>query len=85
MNAIGLDLTTIAIVWLAGSVILIPLLIMAVRFAIVPLLEVISRSRSGLATSSPPDEARLSRIEEHLAQLARDIDRLTAVAAGRAS
>ena len=67
-------LTTIALVWLAGSLVLIPLMILAVRLAIIPLVDAIAgpaRVRPGHAF----DTDRLTRLEERMADLARELDR----------
>ena len=34
MNAIGFDFTTLAVLWLTASLVMIPLLVLAVRFAV---------------------------------------------------
>ena len=86
MNAIGLDLMTLAIVWLTASVVLIPLLVLAVRFALVPLLETLARVRAGALESEATLEPRLARAEANLARMARELERLAeANAAVRAS
>lgn len=78
-----LDLTTLALLWVAGSVILVPLLILAVRLAVVPLLETLGRPRTPMGIAA---EERLARLEESVARMARDLERLAnASAAPRGS
>jgi hypothetical protein len=83
VNGIGFNLTTIAIAWVAGSVILVPLLIAGVRFALVPLLDTLARYRAAPSTSGLDE--RLARIEAGIARLARERDDLGAGSAGRTS
>jgi hypothetical protein len=85
VNAIGLDLTTLAIVWLASSIVLIPLLVVAVRFAVLPLLETVARVRNGTGAGDAAVEQRLARAEASLARMAREIERLAEASAARAS
>jgi hypothetical protein len=40
-----LDLTMLAAIWMASAVVMVPLLGLTIRFAIVPLLEAITRAR----------------------------------------
>ena len=40
-----IDLTTLAALWIASSLVMVPLLALTIRFAIVPLLEAITRAR----------------------------------------
>ena len=40
-----LDLTTLAALWMASSLVMVPLLALTIRFAIIPLLEAITRAR----------------------------------------
>lgn len=69
------SLTMIALVWLAGSAILLPLVIVTVRAAIIPLVETITRCRPATAASSEAD--RLARLEERVGQLGRELEQLT--------
>lgn len=85
MNAIGLDLTTLAIVWLTASIVLIPLLVLAIRFAVLPLLETVARLRNAATGTDATLERRLARAEADLARMAREVERLAEAGAARAS
>ena len=85
MNAIGLDLTTLAIVWLTASIVLIPLLVLAIRFAVLPLLETVARLRNAPIGTDATLERRLARAEADLARMAREVERLAEAGAARAS
>jgi hypothetical protein len=85
VNAIGLDLTTLAIVWITASIILIPLLVLAVRFALLPLLETLARLRNGTSGADATLEPRLARAEASLARMGRELERLAQASATRAS
>lgn len=69
------DLTSITLVWLAGSAILLPLMILAVRLAVIPLVEAIARPRRREGSSD--DAERLSRLEERVGNLTRQLEQLT--------
>jgi hypothetical protein len=85
VNAIGLDLTTLAIAWLTASIVLIPLLVLAIRFAVLPLLETVARLRNAPAGADATLERRLARAEADLARMARELERLAESGAARAS
>ena len=53
------NLTTLATLWIGASLLLVPLMIAAVRLAVLPLIEAIARPR-GAAVA----ETRLARLEE---------------------
>ena len=40
-----IDLTTLAALWMASALVMVPILGLTIRFAIVPLLEAITRAR----------------------------------------
>ena len=40
-----IDLTTLAALWMASALVMVPLLALTIRFAVVPLLEAITRAR----------------------------------------
>lgn len=84
MNVIAANLNIIIVAWLVASAILFPLTILAVRLAVVPLIDALSRARPNprLAT---PDEERLLRIEHTIERLALDLERLTTHRAPNAS
>lgn len=84
MNVIAANLNTIILAWLVSSAILFPLLILAVRLAVVPMIDALTRARSH-ARPAIPDEERLIRIERALERLARDLERSTAHHAADAS
>lgn len=67
----SLNLTSLALVWLAGSLILLPLMILTVRLAVLPLIETISRPRAAGAA-----EQRISRLEQKVGQLSHELERL---------
>ena len=70
------NLTTLALLWVAGSLIFIPLMIIAVRLAVVPLLETISRPRA--ATIAGAAEERIVRLEQRVGQRSRELERMAA-------
>ena len=45
MHGFHIDLTTLAALWMASALVMVPLLALTIRFAIVPLLEAITRAR----------------------------------------
>lgn len=77
----SLNLTTIALAWVAGSVVLLPLMIVTVRLAVIPLVESITRSRPG--AESAAEAERLTRLEEKVGQLARELEQLLRGTAAR--
>ena len=85
MNAIGLDLTTLAIVWITASIVLIPLLVLAVRFALLPLLETLARLRGGSVEVDAGLAQRLANVEATLARVTRELERRAEASGARAS
>ena len=78
------DLTTIVLLWLGGSVILMPLMIVALRFAVIPLIDTLLRPRDTSTRIS--DRERITRLEERLARLLTELERSgRAGAAGQSS
>jgi hypothetical protein len=69
------NLTTFALIWVAGSLILLPLMILTVRLAVLPLVETITRARGG--GGGGPAEARIARLEQRVGQLGRELERMT--------
>lgn len=68
------DLATLALLWLGGSIVLLPLMILAIRFAVVPLVATILRPAGASRASS--DSARIASLEEKVGRLALELDRL---------
>lgn len=69
----NLDFNTIVILWLGGSVVLMPLMIVALRFAVIPLIEAILRPGETAARTS--DRERIARLEQRLAQIVSEMER----------
>lgn len=66
-----LHLAAVAVLWLAGSVILMPMMIIALRFAVIPLIEVfLDRSET---TGRKADRERIERLEQRLAQILTEL------------
>ena len=63
----NVNLTAIVILLLGGSVILMPLMIVALRFAVIPLIEVFLTPRDAAGRTS--DRERIARLEQRLALL----------------
>lgn len=75
MQDLNLDLTSIAAIWMGGSVLMVALAGLTARFGLVPLLDSVARLRAaGRAQAAAPD-ARLEALERRLAELARAVDR----------
>lgn len=75
------DLTTLALLWLGGSVVLLPLMILAIRFAVVPLVATILRP--GGVGRAGPDSDRIASLEEKVGRLAHELDRLARATSGQ--
>lgn len=75
------DLTLIAAAWLAATMILTPLMILAVRFALIPLLQTIARPR-GAGTRPSAEGDRLARLEERVGELSRQLEGLARQTSG---
>jgi hypothetical protein len=75
-----LDINFIAVAWIAGSVLMLPLLALTARFGFVPLVESIADARAaGKAPYfSAADERRIAGIERRLAALAAAVERESA-------
>ncbi len=71
MAGINLDLYTIIGLWMAGAVLMVPLVALSVRFALVPLLDAIARFRTAQLARSWEDHAnvRFARLERRVADL----------------
>lgn len=67
------DLTTIVVLWLGGSVILMPLMIVALRFAVIPLIETLLRPHAAAGAAS--DRERIARLEQRLTLLLAELER----------
>jgi hypothetical protein len=67
----SLNLTTLALVWLGGSLILLPLMILTIRLALLPLIETITRPRTA------GSEERIARLEQKVGQLGRELERMS--------
>lgn len=73
-----LDLTTLALYWIGGSILILPLLIATVRLAIIPLIQALGRpARDAVA------ESRLARLEESVGHLSRELEQMAAGQARR--
>lgn len=75
MPDLNVDLTSIAAIWMGGSVLLVPLAGLTARFGIMPLLDSVARLRAAGRAGEAPD-TRLEALERRLAELARAVDRL---------
>jgi hypothetical protein len=80
MHGIHVDLRMVAAIWMFGALAMLPLLALTIRFALVPLLDAITRARrvelrgrrdAALAMRFAAMEARL----DELAQRGRSADR----------
>ncbi|HEX6925966.1 MAG TPA: hypothetical protein VF167_11150 [Longimicrobiaceae bacterium] len=65
-----LHLPTLVLLWLAGSIILMPLSILVIRFAVIPLVTTL------LHPSDRGDSARIARLEEKVGRLSLELERL---------
>lgn len=77
------DLNTIVILWLGGSVVLMPLMIVALRFAVIPLIETILHPRDTAQRLS--DRERIAQLEQRLAQIVAEMERYGRTGAARQS
>lgn len=69
MQDFNLDLTSIAAIWMSGSVLMVALAGITARFGLVPLLDSVARLRAaGRGGGSAPD-SRLEALERRLAAL----------------
>ena len=71
-----LDLTTIAIAWIGGSLLLMPLLLLTIRSGVLPLLAAVERVREKRAWRGAGMERRLERTEAQLARLSAELEQL---------
>lgn len=67
----NLDWNTIIGVWIAGAVLMVPLVALSVRFALVPLLDALARVRAAQVAHNWEDQAnvRFARLERRVADL----------------
>ena len=70
MPAIELDLTRIATIWMAGVILLVPLMGVVARFALTPLLDAAGRFRAA--------GAGLDEVRDQVAELRRTVAELRA-------
>ncbi|HEX2091768.1 MAG TPA: hypothetical protein VHG28_05165 [Longimicrobiaceae bacterium] len=74
MDALNVDLTMIAAIWMGGCVLLVPLAGLTARFAFKPLLESVARIRAAGRETDPGVEARLEALEQRLSDLVRAVE-----------
>jgi hypothetical protein len=76
---ISLDLNLVVALWMAGAVLLVPLVGLSVRFGLVPLLDAVTRLRSVRATgeTDPQVQERLARLETRLARACAELAELS--------
>lgn len=72
------NVTTLALIWIGGSLLLLPLLIVTVRLAVIPLVEALTRPRHAGAA-----ESRLARLEESVGRMGQELEQLSAAARTR--
>ena len=71
-----LDLTTIALAWIGGSLLLVPLTLLTIRVGVLPLLAAIERLREQRSWRGSAIERRLARSEAELRRLGSEVERL---------
>lgn len=67
-----MDLTTVALAWIAGSVLIVPLTGLAARFGLRPLVLAVARLRA----AGREDGGAQAGLEEQVAELAAAVERL---------
>lgn len=78
MYGIGMDLGILVAIWVAGAVLMIPLLGLSARFGLVPLLDAVSRLRHAAHSREVDEEtaARVAHLEMRLSQLRETVARM---------
>jgi hypothetical protein len=68
---LNIDFNTIIGLWMAGAVLMVPLVALSVRFAVVPLLDSVARLRAARVARDWEDHAnvRFARLERRVADL----------------
>lgn len=82
MPAIEFDITTIAAIWMAGVIVLVPLIGLMARFGLAPVIDAVGRMRAGGGTGEVEEE-RFRGLEARVVALSRAVERLEAAHADR--
>lgn len=82
-----MEMTTVALAWIAGSVLIVPLTGITARFGLRPLVDAVARlRRAGRDDDDGDGDGATEALEERVEALARAVERLaTAVEQGRKS
>jgi hypothetical protein len=81
VEGMHIDITTVVAIWMGGAILLVPLLALALRFGLPPVLEAVAELRR--ARVDRPAEERMARMEARLARLAEVVERLAAAERAR--
>ena len=76
MAALNVDVTAMLAIWIAGVLLLVPVLGLAARFGLRPVLDSVARMRAA-GRAGPGDEERLAGLEEQFRALSGAVERLT--------
>ncbi|HEV2149539.1 MAG TPA: hypothetical protein VGR37_19215 [Longimicrobiaceae bacterium] len=83
MPDLNVDLTSLAAIWMGGSVLLVPLAGLTARYGLRPLVESVARMRA--AGGDAALEARFAALERRMEEMARAADLADESRPGRAA
>jgi hypothetical protein len=69
MEGITIDLTAVAVVWMVGVLLLVPLVGFTLRFGVIPLLATVTELRRGRTMEDGGLSKRVRELEERLREL----------------
>ncbi|HYJ78070.1 MAG TPA: hypothetical protein VEW03_00510 [Longimicrobiaceae bacterium] len=78
MDALNVDVTAMLAIWIAGVLLLVPVLGLAARLGLRPVLDSVARVRAA-GRADPEAEERLTGLEDQFRALAGAVERLTEV------
>jgi hypothetical protein len=77
VNGMPIDLTMLFTIWMAGAILLVPLLGLTLRFGVPPFLEAVDRFRTRWGGfGAMHAEQRIVRLERELERTRRELERL---------
>jgi hypothetical protein len=85
MPDLTLDLTSLAAIWMGGSILLVPLAGLTARWGLRPLVDSVARMRAAGAPADAGLEARFAAMERRMEEMARAVDRIADEPRGRSA
>ena len=76
MHNLSIDLTTIASLWLGAALLMLPIIVLTIRLAVLPLLEFWLRARGDDLAGGSATATRLTALEEEISDLRAVLNRM---------